>query len=691
MVKPVKLVVSTAATIALMVGAAQADEGMWTMDNVPTAAIAKATGFTPDAKWLKKAQLSYVRLAGGCSGSFVSGEGLVMTNHHCVADCVAELSSAQKDYQADGFLAATRPEEKQCAGIEINQLIEITDITAQVEAATAGKSGQDFANARRTALSEIEKNCAGGDAALRCDAVTLYQGGRYSLYKYKRYQDVRLAFAPEASAAAFGGDPDNFNFPRYALDMSLLRVYENGKPLKSPDHFKWSKDGSKEGDASFVIGNPGSTSRLRTIAELEFIRDNVAPSFLFFAQERRGRLIEFGRENADRRRDALDDLNSIENSIKVWKGRQLALADKEFFGAKVKAEQELRARIAADPKLSADVGDAYAQIEKAQARYAQLYPRYVHLERMRAFDSELASFGRMLLRAGDERLLPNPQRLREYGESRLPGLKQRLSNPAPVHTDLEIAMLSFSLTKLREQFGPDDALVKAVLGKQSPDQVAEAAVKGSKLGDPAERLRLFDGGKAAIDASDDPMIKLMKVVDQAARQARKAVEEEVEAPVEQAQARIARARFAIYGDSVYPDATLSLRLSYGKVQGWTELDGHEVKPYTTIGGLYERNTGAAPFAIAPTWEKAKDKVDMSTPYNAVTTNDIIGGNSGSAAINAKGEVIGLVFDGNIHSLSGDYGYEPKRNRTVMVDVRGMAEALRKVYGAQHIVKELGLK
>lgn len=691
MVKPVKLVVSTAATIALMVGAAQADEGMWTMDNVPTAAIAKATGFTPDAKWLKKAQLSYVRLAGGCSGSFVSGEGLVMTNHHCVADCVAELSSAQKDYQADGFLAATRPEEKQCAGIEINQLVEITDITAQVEAATAGKSGQDFANARRTALSEIEKNCAGGDAALRCDAVTLYQGGRYSLYKYKRYQDVRLAFAPEASAAAFGGDPDNFNFPRYALDMSLLRVYENGKPLKSPDHFKWSKDGSKEGDASFVIGNPGSTSRLRTIAELEFIRDNVAPSFLFFAQERRGRLIEFGRENADRRRDALDDLNSIENSIKVWKGRQLALADKEFFGAKVKAEQELRARIAADPKLSADVGDAYAQIEKAQARYAQLYPRYVHLERMRAFDSELASFGRMLLRAGDERLLPNPQRLREYGESRLPGLKQRLSNPAPVHTDLEIAMLSFSLTKLREQFGPDDALVKAVLGKQSPDQVAEAAVKGSKLGDPAERLRLFDGGKAAIDASDDPMIKLMKVVDQAARQARKAVEEEVEAPVEQAQARIARARFAIYGDSVYPDATLSLRLSYGKVQGWTELDGHEVKPYTTIGGLYERNTGAAPFAIAPTWEKAKDKVDMSTPYNAVTTNDIIGGNSGSAAINAKGEVIGLVFDGNIHSLSGDYGYEPKRNRTVMVDVRGMAEALRKVYGAQHIVKELGLK
>ncbi|WP_292907888.1 S46 family peptidase [Niveispirillum sp.] len=691
MVKPVKLVVSTAATIALLVGAAQADEGMWTIDNVPTASIAKATGFTPDAKWLNKAQKSYVRLAGGCSGSFVSGEGLVMTNHHCVADCIAELSSADKDYQADGFLAKARPEEKSCAGIEINQLVEITDITAQVEAATAGKTGQDFANARRTVLADIEKNCAGGDAKLRCDAVTLYQGGRYNLYKYKRYQDVRLAFAPEAAAASFGGDPDNFNFPRYALDMSLLRVYEDGKPIKSPDHFKWSRDGSKEGDASFVIGNPGSTSRLRTIAELEFVRDNVAPSILFFAQEKRGRLIEFGRENADRNREAFDDLNSIENSIKVWKGRQMALADKEFFGAKVKAEQELRAKIAADPKLAAQVGDAFEQIEKAQVRFAQLYQRVIHLERMRAFDSVLATNARLLLRAGDERLLPSGQRLREYGDSRLPALKQRLSNPAPVHADLEVALLTFSLTKFREQFGPDDAMVKAVLGKQSPDQVAAAAVKASKLGDPAERLRLFEGGKEAVDASDDPMIKLMKVVDAAARAARKSVEEEVDAVVEQAQARIAKARFALYGDSVYPDATLSLRLSYGKMQGWTELDGTEVKPYTTIGGLYERNTGAFPFDMAKSWVAAKDKVNMATPYNAVSTNDIIGGNSGSAAINAKGEVIGLVFDGNIHSLSGDYGYEPKRNRTVMVDVRGMAEALRNVYGAQAIVKELGLK
>ncbi|SNS19201.1 MULTISPECIES: S46 family peptidase [unclassified Azospirillum] len=692
MVKPMRLAATTAATIALMVGVAHADEGMWTLDNVPTAAIAKATGFTPDPAWLKKVQLSSVRLAGGCSGSFVSGEGLVMTNHHCVADCVAELSSANDDVQANGFLAKDRADERKCAGIEVNQLTDIIDVTDKVNKATAGKNGQDFANARRAALTQIEKECAGNDASLRCDVVTLYQGGRYNLYKYQRYQDVRLAFAPEAGIAAFGGDPDNFNFPRYCLDMSLLRVYgADGKPLKSPNHFKWSKQGTKPGEATFVSGHPGSTSRQRTIAELEFVRDEVATSYLFHAQERRGRLIEFGRENADRRREAFEPLAHTENGIKVWHGRQQALADKEFFGAKVKAEQELRAKIAADPKLSAEVGDAFEVIAKAQDRYAQLFPRYIMLERMRAFDSDLAGFARSLLRAADESKLANNDRLREFSDARLPALKQRLSNPAPVHKDLEIAMLSFSLTKLREAFGPDDAIVKAVLGKQSPDQVANAAITASKLSDPAERLRLFEGGKAAIDASDDPLIKLMKAIDPAARAARKAVEEEVEAPVEQAQARIAKARFAIYGDSVYPDATFSLRLSYGKVQGWEELDGHQVEPYTTFAGAFERDTGAAPFDLPTRWDQAKGKVNMSTPFNAVTTNDIIGGNSGSPALNSKAEVIGLVFDGNIHSLSGDYGYEPKRNRTVMVDVRGMTEALRNVYGADQLIKELGVK
>jgi Peptidase S46 len=683
---------ASVASVALLCGGAQADEGMWTLDHAPTAAIGKSLGFTPDAAWLKKVRLSAVRLAGGCSGSFVSGEGLVMTNHHCIADCLAELSTAQDDLQAKGFWARTRTEERRCAGIEVNQLVEISDVTPQVTKATDGKSGQDFAKARRTALAELEKACAGDDAATRCDVVTLYQGGRYHLYKYKRYQDVRLAFAPETSSAAFGGDPDNFNFPRYSLDMSLLRVYDTaGKPLASPDHFKWSKAGSKEGDAVFVVGHPGSTSRLRTMAELAMIRDVVAPSFLFYAQELRGLLIEFGRENADRARDAFDSLNGLENGIKVWRGRQQALSDAEFFGAKKKAEDELRQKIAADPKLAAEVDDAFQVIEKAQARYAALYPRFIMLERARGFSSDLAGTARLLLRAAEERPKPNAERLREFGDARLPALEQRLNNPAPVHADLETATLAFSLTKLREQFGPDDPLVKRILGKKSPLQVATDAVRNSKLGDPAERKRLYEGGKAAIDASTDPMVAMMKAVDADARALRKMVEEEVDAPVEQAQARIAKARFALYGDSVYPDATFSLRLSYGKVQGWQEPDGRMIAPYTTMGGAYERDTGAAPFDLPSSWDKAADKVDRKVPFNAVSTNDIIGGNSGSPALNAKAEVIGLIFDGNIHSLSGDYGYEPKRNRAVFVDVRGMAEALRSVYGADNLVKELGVQ
>lgn len=684
-------ILAASAGLALMAAsAAHADEGMWTLDNLPVDAIQKTTGFRPDSDWVKKVQLSSVRLAGGCSGSFVSPNGLVMTNHHCAATCIAELSTPENDIQANGFLAKTTGEEKRCAGVEINQLVSITDVTDTVRKATEGKTGQAFADARRAALADVEKQCSAGDTGVRCDVVTLYQGGKYHLYKYKRYQDVRLAFAPEHSLGAFGGDPDNFNFPRYSLDMSLMRVYgADGKPISSPDFFKWSKDGTKAGDPVFVTGHPGSTSRLATIAQLKTVRDTALPSTLIYLSELRGRLIEFGRENPERASMALESLQGVENSFKVYKGRHQALTDAEFFGKKQAQEEELRQRISQDQKLRVLVGDAYEQIEAAQKRSVQLYPRYLMLERMRGFNSELAGFARQLVRATAEQTKPNAERLREYGEARLPALKQALANPAPVHTELDIATLAFSLSKLREQFGPDDALVKTVLGKKSPEELAVELVKGSKLGDPAVRLALFEGGAKAVQASTDPMIKLMAAIDTEARATRKAMEEEVEAVVEKAQARIAQARFAIYGDSIYPDATFSLRLSYGVVKGWEEIDGHQVQPFTTYAGLFERETGSDPFALPKRWLDAKSKIDLKTPYNTSTTNDIIGGNSGSPGINTKAEVVGLLFDGNIHSLSGDYGYEPKRNRAVMVDVRGMREALDKVYGADNLLKELG--
>lgn len=677
--------------IALSSAAARADEGMWTLDNLPKAAIQKAYGFTPDPAWVEKVQRASVRLAGGCSGSFVSPEGLVMTNHHCITDCISELSTADSDLMKNGFLASGRAEEKRCAGMEVNQLQAITDVTAEVEKATAGKTGAAFNEARRAATAEIEKTCSGGDAAVRCDVVTLYQGGRYHLYRYVRYQDVRLAFAPEYGIAAFGGDPDNFNFPRYCLDMALLRVYgADGKPIASPQHFAWSKDGADAGELVFVTGHPGATNRLDTIAELGATRDIVAPANNIYLSELRGRLIEFGRRGEEEARIATDTLAGVENGLKVWRGRAQALNDPTFFRAKVAAEEDLRGAIAADPKLRAMVGDAYDRIEVAAETYRALWPRSVVLENGRGFNSDLFRFARQLVRAAEEREKPNAQRLREYGDARLPALKQRLSNPAPIHESLEIATLSFGLEKLREQFGPDNALVRRVLGRRSPLQAAEELVRNTRLDEPEFRMALYEGGRKAVDASTDPMIALAKLVDPEARAVRKRMEEEVDSVIEEAQARIARARFALYGENIYPDATFSLRLSYGAVQGWEEPDGTKVDPFTTFKGLFARDTGAAPFDLPPTWEAAQARVNPAVQFNAVTTNDVIGGNSGSPAIDREGRVVGLVFDGNIHSLAGDYGYDPRRNRTVIVDVRGMTEALRSVYKAEHLLKELGL-
>ncbi|HYC02450.1 MAG TPA: S46 family peptidase [Azospirillaceae bacterium] len=690
--KMIRAVLAGAAAVALWSGAALADEGMWTLDNPPTAQIEKAYGVKVTQAWLDKVRLGSVRLAGGCSGSFISPQGLVMTNHHCIRSCVQQLSTPENDLMANGFMAASTADERKCAGIEINQLVEIRDVTAEVQQAVAGKTGAAFNDARRAKLSELEKACTGTEAGTRCDAVTLYQGGRYSIYKYKRFQDVRLAFVPEWDIGAFGGDPDNFNFPRYTLDMGLLRVYgADGKPLSTPEHFAWSKAGAKDGEPVFVTGHPGGTSRLRTTAELVYFRDFFAPTYLQWAQEKRGRLIEFSRRGKEEERQALEELNSLENGIKVWRGRQQALSDREFFGKKVAEEQALRQAIAAKPELQQSVGDAYAEIDRAVELNKALLLRQFLLESGRGFDSTLARHARRLVRAADEQAKPNAERLREYSEARIPVLKQQLSNPAPVETLLEVATLSFSLEKVRAELGMDDALVKQIFGKKSPLQLAQELVSGTKLGDPAERMRLFEGGKAAVDASTDPMIKLMKLVDAEARAVRKRVEEQVDAPIEAAQARLAQARFQVYGDKVYPDATFSLRLSYGAIKGWTEADGREVKPFTNYAGLYERATGEDPFTLPPSWIKAQGKVKMDTPFNGVSTNDIIGGNSGSPLLNKDAQIVGLVFDGNIHSLAGEYGYDGARNRTVFVDSRGMAEAMRSVYGADALLKEMGIR
>jgi len=669
---------------------ALAAEGMWTLDNLPTKAIQQSTGFAPDAAWVAKVMKSSARLGNGCSGSFASKDGLVLTNHHCARDCVQELSTAQNDYIKEGFLAKARTDELRCPALEINRLEEITDVTAKVDAATKGKSGEAFAKAKKAEIAAIESACTGEQKATRkCEVVTLYQGGRYHLYRYHRFDDVRLAFAPEEAIAFFGGDPDNFNFPRFDLDMSLLRVYENGKPAQLTEFFPFKPEGVKEGEATFITGHPGTTQRDLTVAQLELLRDLALPQRLMLSSEYRGYISRYRMEGEEQSRIATDDLFGIENGLKARKGQLEALQDPEVFAFKKKQEAELRAFVAKNPKLKKEYGSAWDEIAAAQTTYRNIYWEYRLLELGGGFYSKHFEHARTLLRAAEERAKPNAERLDEFGDARLPQVEQQLFSTAPVYDDYEKVTLAYSLTKLREYLSPDHPMVKAVLGKDSPEVVAARLVKGTKLGDLATRKALWEGGKAAVDASNDPFIALARTVDAASRTLRKTYENEVKAVETQNAGKIAAARFAAKGTSVYPDATFTLRLSYGQLKGWEEK-GKPVAPFTTIGGAFERETGADPFALPKSWFTARDKggLNLSQPFNFVSTNDIIGGNSGSPVINKDAQIVGLVFDGNIRSLGGAYWYDERSNRAVSVHAGAIIEALRKVYGAGFLADEI---
>ena len=665
-----------------------AAEGMWTLDNLPKAAIAKQYGFTPDRAWVDKVMKSSARLAGGCSGSFVSKDGLVLTNHHCVNDCVQQLSSADKDYIKNGFLAKQRDQELRCPEIEINRLEQITDVTRSLGAATQGKSGEAYAKAQKAEKARLESECSGADKdRTRCEVVELYHGGQYHLYRYHRFQDVRLAFAPELAAAFFGGDPDNFNFPRYDLDMSLLRVYENGAPAQISNYFPFKPAGLEEGELSFVTGHPGSTQRQLTVAQLELLRDLALPQRLFLASEYRGLLHRYRQEGAEPARIAQADVFGIENSIKARKGMLEALQDPEVFNFKRQQEAALRAFVAKNPKLKAQYGQAWDEVAKAQQTYRNIYWPYRMLEIGGGFYSSQFDIARTLVRGADERAKPNSERLAEFGDARLPEVEQGLFSTAPIYPEYEKVKLAFSLTKLREYLGPDHPVVKQVLGKESPEAVAEKLIDGSKLADVAVRKALWQGGKAAVDASSDPFIALAKAIDAPARALRKTYEDQVQAVENQNAEKIAAARFAMKGASVDPDATFTLRLSYGEVKGWNEK-GQWVPPFTTLGGAFERHTGVDPFALPDSWFAAKGRLALDQRFNFVTTNDIIGGNSGSPVINKDAQVVGLVFDGNIRSLGGAYWFDERVNRTVAVHAGAIVEALRKIYDAGFLADEL---
>ena len=674
------------AALILASSIAHADEGMWTYNNFPSDKVKQKYGFESTQQWLDHVRLSSLRLAQGCSASLVSPNGLVMTNHHCAHQCIEQLSNAQKDYVASGFFARTEKEEVKCPVLEANQLTQITDVTDRVRAALKGLEGKQYNDALKAEMSKIEKECATSDD-VRCDVVSLYHNGIFNLYKYRRFQDVRLVFAPEFAIAFFGGDPDNFNFPRYDLDVSFLRIYEGDRPAKTEHYFKWSPEGARDGDLAFVSGNPGGTSRLNTVAQLEYQRDVALPANLLRLAELRGLLTDFADRGPEFKRISSPLLFGTENSLKGLFGRYQSLLDKAFFASKVAAEQAFRSKINLDPAKKRTYGSAWDAIAKAEVDLKNIRRPLVYLEQGAGFQSQLFSIAKTLVRTSEELPKPNEKRLREYADSAMPAVKQRLFSSAPIYDDLEIATLAFSLTKLREMLGPDDPAVRKVLGKDSPKEIATSLVKGTQLKDVKLRKALFEGGKKAVDASNDPMIQLARKIDPDARAIRKHYEDDIESVEKKNQELIAKANFEIYGTSNYPDATFTARVSYGQVKGWIE-NGKPVNPITTMAGAFERNTGRDPFALPASWLAAKSKLNLGTPMNFCTDNDIIGGNSGSPMVNKNGEIIGLVFDGNIHSLGGEYGFDPALNRTVAVHSAALIEALGKIYGANRIIEEL---
>jgi V8-like Glu-specific endopeptidase len=661
----------------------RADEGMWPLNRFPSAALKQRYGFAPTPQWLEQIQLGSVRFAGGCSGSFVSPSGLVMTNYHCVVSCVSALSDEKRNFQQSGFYATTAADERRCPGMELNQLTAMTDVTERVAAATKGTEGERFRAARTAAFATIERECATSDD-LRCEVVTLYRGGKYDLYKYRRFQDVRLVFAPEFDTGFFGGDPDNFMFPRYNLDLSFVRAYDGGSPLKPTQWLRWSPNGAAAGDLVFVTGHPGTTSRLYTVAQLEFERDVRLPIHLMFYSELRGLLTEFRRRGAEEARVADAELVFVENSLKVLRGEFSALADRSLLERKRTDEAALRRELAGS-RFQQRFGGAWNAVAAAAERRRTGWPRFAAFSRLTG--SELFAQAQTLVRLSAEQAKPNEQRLREFSEAALPAVRQRIEASKPYSNELETVVLAHILTHIREQLGLDDPATKALLGSRSPDEVAASAISGTKLRDASARVALMKGGASAIAESTDPLIVLARAVDQYAREARRVLEDEIDSVVDRNAELIAQALFALRGDRVYPDATFTLRVTYGTVKGWTE-GGREVTPFTTLQGLYNRHTGSAPFNLPARWLERKAHVALDTPFNLVADTDIIGGNSGSPMIDREGRIVGLIFDGNIHSLGGEFWFDASKNRAIAVDSRGIREALRSVYQADRVLAEI---
>ena len=661
----------------------QADEGMWLFNAVPKAQLKAAHQFEPTQKWLDHLMLSSVRFNSGGSASFVSSQGLVLTNHHVASDTLYKLSTAEHNYNEDGFLAATQADEIKSPDLELNQLISIEDVTAVVnEAIRESMTPQEAAKARQAKMAAIEKASL-DKTGLRSDVVTLYGGGRYHLYCYKKYTDVRLVWAPEAGSAFFGGDADNFEYPRYCLDVTLFRVYENGKPAKIEHFLKMDPNGAKEQDLVFVSGNPGRTRRILTSDAIEFQRDVAMPRSMNTLRRKEVLMQQYALAGPEQQRRSRDELFGIQNSRKAYTGMLGGLQDPNFTASKKKAEAELLGLIAQNPKL-APLAKAWEQIREAQGK------RREWLTKQASLRSKLYGIAETLVLMASEDSKASGDRLREFRDSNRESLEQELFSEAPTYDDLERAQLADELSRLVDDRGGNDPLVLAALAGKTPRQRASEIISQTKLFNVEERRKLAAAGTQGIFDSKDPMIQLAKAFEADYRRAHEAADS-IEEQERQAYSKITEAKFAVGGDSIYPDATFSLRLAYGKVLGY-ESDGKKVAAHTTLGGAFQHETlhlNKDPWVLPKSWQAAKSKMKSETPFNFVCTADIIGGNSGSPVVSRDGAMVGIIFDGNIESLTADFYYTDNVSRAVAVHIAGVLESLRSIYNAPRLADEMG--
>ena len=672
----------------LLIGSApsRADEGMWTFDNPPIKQLQEKYHFTPTQEWLDHLRLSCVRFNDGGSGSFVSPHGLVLTNHHVARGQLQKSSTAEHDYIKNGFYAVTREQEIKSPDLEVDMLVSMENVTERVRAAVKNaKTDQEEFTARKAALADIEREST-QKTGLRSDIVTLYQGGEYWLYRYKKYTDVRIVFAPEDQIAFFGGDPDNFTYPRYDVDFALFRIYENGKPIENKDYLKWNAKGASENELVFVAGHPGSTQRLDTVTQLEFERDYFEPNLLKLIRHRLDAAKAYAALGEEQARQASTRIFGLENSLKAFEGRHTGLLDKNVMARKKTDEEEFKSKVVSNPEWKQAYGGAWDAIAEAMKKASTRVKQSL----FEGTDSQLASIGARIVDYVAEIKKPDAERLEGYHEAQLDSLRFDLFSPAPIYPGFEIARMTASLEQASQELGPDDPFVKIVLHGRSSKEVATEVINGTKLADPEVRKKLVEGSESAVAASTDPMIVLERNLDPNRRATIKWQEENVDSVLQQAGEKLGKARFAVYGKNTYPDATFTLRLSYGPVKGYP-MNGTKAPYKTTLYGLYDRAQGFDfkwPFALPPRYVAGREKLDLSTPLDFVSANDITGGNSGSPVINRNAEIVGLIFDGNIESLVGDFVYSDETNRAVSVHTGVMTETLRKLYNARGLADEL---